>query len=207
MRISAPLYRAGFASSGQGDNLPPRSAYLCGRAGLAFAGPGICSKHVSASIITLACVAPPAKALSSPFVIQTSSFVALSQNSLVQKQAISGDELTTTKNGECVAVFFHSGPSESCNTLAFEILWLRTTMKNACGVFHSGPASFTVLRRLLPRLEPGPQNSVFLANRRWPVEVGVRVCVSKTRKRNATHQVGSPQVVRERKSSLSRRSV
>ena len=49
------------------------------------------------------------------------------------------------------------------------------------------------------------QNSVFLANRRWPVEV--RVCVCKTRKRNATHQVGSPQVVRERQSSLSRRSV
>ena len=33
------------------------------------------------------------------------------------------------------------------------------------------------------------------------------MCVCKTRKRNATHQVGSPQVVRERQSSLSRRSV
>src|SRR6516162_3016350 len=51
------------------------------------------------------------------------------------------------------------------------------------------------------------QNSVFLANRRWPVEVRVGVCVCETRKRNATHQVGSPQVVRERQSSLSRRSV
>src|SRR6516165_2762970 len=45
----------------------------------------------------------------------------------------------------------------------------------------------------------------------WPTGAGqsrcVCVCVCKTRKRNATHQVGSPQVVRERQSSLSRRSV
>jgi len=74
---------------------------------------------------------------------------------MVQTEPISGNERTTMKNGGCVTIFFHSGPWYSRNILAFETLWLRTTMKNASGVFHSGRARFTVLRRAVPRLEPG----------------------------------------------------
>ena len=65
---------------------------------------------------------------------------------------------------------------------------------------------------VLPTIEPGPKTRLCLKIACfWPTGGGqsrcVYVCVCKTRMRNATHQVVSRQVVRERQSSLSRRSV
>jgi hypothetical protein len=64
------------------------------------------------------------------------------------------------KNDHCetegvYCVFFHSGPSTCQNELVFRSLGQQTTLKNSAL----------------------SQNSVFLANGRWPVEVRVRVCV------------------------------
>ena len=51
----------------------------------------------------------------------------------------------TVKIGGFVANFFHSGRAAGRNNMAFLILWRRTTMKNAFGVFYSGRVVFTMI--------------------------------------------------------------
>jgi hypothetical protein len=52
---------------------------------------------------------------------------------------------TTVKNRGCVTDFFHRVRAASLNDLVVKILGLRSTMKNACGVFHHAPAGFIVV--------------------------------------------------------------